>query len=62
MSACPPQLAEYAAGLLAGTGLTPDGAARVAADPHAPVPPQAAAAAQALRDGWAAASSGQAAR
>jgi hypothetical protein len=52
MSTCPPHLAPHAAGLLAGTGLTPDDAARIAADPHAPVPPQAAAAAQALRDGW----------
>lgn len=62
MSACPRQLAEYAAGLLTGTGLTPDDAARAAADPDAPVPPQAAAATQALRDGWAAASSEQAGR
>ena len=62
MSACPQQLAQYATGLLAGTGLTPDDAARVAADPAAPVPPQAAAAAQALRDGWDAASGSQAAR
>jgi hypothetical protein len=60
MSACPPALAGHAAALLAGTGLTPDDAARIAADPGAAVPPQAAAAAQALRDGWAAASEQQA--
>jgi hypothetical protein len=61
MSACPPALAEHAAALLAGTGLTPDDAARIAADPAAPVPAEAAAAARALRDGWAAASGQQAA-
>ena len=62
MTACPPQLAQYAAGLLAGTGLTPGDAASIAADPAYPVPPQAAAAAQALRDGWDAAAGWQAAR
>lgn len=49
------QLAAYARQILAGTGLTPGDAARIAADPQADVPPPAAAAAQALRDGWAAA-------
>lgn len=62
MITCPPALAEYAAALLAGTGLTPDDAARAAADPGVPVPPQAAAAAHALRDGWNGASSPEAAR
>jgi hypothetical protein len=58
----PADLAAYAAKILAGTGLTADSAARAAADPAAPVPPQAAAAVAALRDGWAAASGRQAPR
>lgn len=48
-------LTAYAARLLAGTGLAPESAAHVAADPLADVPESASAAASALRDGWAAA-------
>ena len=52
-----PELTAYATRVLAGTGLTPGDAARLAADPQAPVPgPAAAAAVAAMRDGWAAAS------
>jgi hypothetical protein len=52
----PPGLAAYAAGLLAGTGLSPADAARAAAgDPGVTVPPAAEPAVRALRDGWAAA-------
>jgi hypothetical protein len=50
-----PALDAHAALILAGTGLTPAGAARIAANPAAPVPGPAAAAASALRDGWQAA-------
>jgi hypothetical protein len=57
----PAALAAYAGALLAGTGLATADAARIAADPAADVPPDAAAA-QALRDGWAAAASGEAGR
>jgi hypothetical protein len=55
----PDLLGAYAATLLAGTGLLPADAARIAADPGADVPPNAAAAAQALRDGWAVAQAGE---
>jgi hypothetical protein len=47
------RLAAHARQLLAGTGLTPADAARIAGDPDAEVPDTAAAAAQAIRDGWA---------
>jgi hypothetical protein len=58
MSAAPPPpgidaaLARWAAQVLAGTGLTPEAAAAAAADPGADVPPAAARAVRALRDGW----------
>jgi hypothetical protein len=58
MSAAPPPqgidaaLARWAVQVLAGTGLTPEAAAAAAADPDASVPPEAARAVQALRDGW----------
>jgi hypothetical protein len=53
----PRPLADYAALLLAGTGLPPAGAARAAAgDPAVTVPPAAGSAVRAMRDGWAAAS------
>jgi hypothetical protein len=61
MSTAPPvpgadaELARWAARVLDGTGLTMQDAAVAAADPAAAVPPAAARAAQALRDGWAAA-------
>jgi len=59
MSTAPPvpgtdaELARWAARMLDGTGLSVQDAAAVAADPAAAVPPAAARAAQALRDGWA---------
>ena len=62
MDALPAALAAYAGTLMAGTGLAAADAARIAADPAADVPPDAAAAAQALRDGWAAAGAGEAGR
>lgn len=49
------QLAAHASRILAGTGLTPEMAAILAADPDATAPAPAAAAAAAVRDGWAAA-------
>jgi hypothetical protein len=51
-------LAAYATTLLTGTRLAVADAARIAADPQADVPPEAAAAAAALRAGWAAATLG----
>jgi len=48
-------LARWAARVLDGTGLTLPDAAAAAADPAAAVPAAAGRAAQALRDGWAAA-------
>jgi hypothetical protein len=55
MTALSAALLTHAATLLAGTSLPAADAARVAGDPAAPVPSEAAAAAHALRDGWAAA-------
>jgi hypothetical protein len=46
-------LTSHAGHLLAGTGLAAEDAARIAADPDAGVPCAAAAAANAMRDGWA---------
>lgn len=53
-------LTRYAARLLVGTGLDPAAAEALATNPALPPSPEAAAAAAALRDGWADAAHAQA--